>query len=207
MLDRQPLAYNTFYHIYNRGINGENIFEEERNYTYFLQLYSKHVRPIADTYAYCLLRNHFHFMIRTKSEAEQEEWWARNKVPEETRAVFTPMSPSFQFRIFFNAYAKAFNKAYKRTGGLFENPFKRIVVDKYGYYIWLIIYLHRNPQKHGFVTDFREWKYSSYKAILSRSPTHIQRQTVLDWFGGRDAFLDAHKLDVDERRIKALVVD
>ena len=41
-----------YYHIYNRGNNGENIFIEERNYHYFLQLYSKYILPIAETYAY-----------------------------------------------------------------------------------------------------------------------------------------------------------
>ncbi len=55
-----PLEPGKYYHIYNRGNNRENIFKEDRNYAYFLKLYVFHVGPIADTYAYCLLRNHFH---------------------------------------------------------------------------------------------------------------------------------------------------
>ena len=61
-----PLQYGQYYHIYNRGNNRENIFIEERNYRYFLQLYAKHVAPVADTYAYCLLRNHFRLLVRIK---------------------------------------------------------------------------------------------------------------------------------------------
>lgn len=65
-----PLLFNTYYHIYNRGTNGENIFVQERNYEYLLKLYEKHIVPIADTFAYCLLRNHFHVGVRIKSEEE-----------------------------------------------------------------------------------------------------------------------------------------
>ena len=61
-----PLEPGRYYHIYNRGNNRENIFKEDRNYAYFLKLYAFHVGPIADTYAYCLLRNHFHLFVRVK---------------------------------------------------------------------------------------------------------------------------------------------
>jgi len=54
----QRLKYGSYYHIYNRGNNRENIFIEERNYAYFLRLYAEHIVSVADTYAYCLLRNH-----------------------------------------------------------------------------------------------------------------------------------------------------
>jgi hypothetical protein len=54
--------------IYNRGNNGENLFREQRNYPYFLKLYAKHIEPIAETYAYCLLRNHFHLLVKIKDE-------------------------------------------------------------------------------------------------------------------------------------------
>ncbi len=65
-----PLQPGVYYHIYNRGNNGENLFKEERNYTYFLTLYEKYITPIAFTYAYCLLINHFHILVRIKDEVE-----------------------------------------------------------------------------------------------------------------------------------------
>ena len=70
MTSPSPLLYKTYYHIYNRGTNGENIFNEERNYEHFLNLYEKHIEPVAETFAYCMLRNHFHIMVRIKSEDE-----------------------------------------------------------------------------------------------------------------------------------------
>ncbi|MEJ2736429.1 MAG: hypothetical protein P8189_23160, partial [Anaerolineae bacterium] len=78
---------------------------------------------------------------------------------------------SRQFNNLFIAYAKAFNKAYRRTGGLFESPFKRKRVDNDRYFTYLVVYIHRNPEKHGLVDDFRHWPHSSYEAILSTKPS------------------------------------
>ncbi len=71
----------------------------------------------------------------------------------------------------------------------------------------LITYIHRNPQRHGFVADFRDWTWSSYKAILSSKPTKIQRDEVLAWYNGRSQFVDAHLTGVDERLIAPLLMD
>ena len=68
-----PLRRGTYYHIYNRGNNRENLFVENGNYTYFLERYFKYIEPVACTYAYCLMRNHFHLLIRTKAEEEQHQ--------------------------------------------------------------------------------------------------------------------------------------
>ena len=66
----QPLTYGKFYHIYNRGINGCNLFEGKDNYEYFLNLYDKHVSPVVDTFAWVLMKNHFHLLVRIKEEAD-----------------------------------------------------------------------------------------------------------------------------------------
>src|SRR5215211_2852907 len=70
MTSPSPLLYDAYYHIYNRGVNGEDIFVQERNYDLFLKLFEKHLIPVADLFAYCLLRNHFHLSVRIKSEEE-----------------------------------------------------------------------------------------------------------------------------------------
>ena len=57
-----------YYRIFNRGNNREKLFVEERNYRYFLELYAKHIMPVAETYAYCLLRNHFHILVRIQDQ-------------------------------------------------------------------------------------------------------------------------------------------
>ena len=57
-----------YYNVYNRGNNGETIFLEPRNYANFMRLFKKYISPIAETCAYCLMKNHFHFLIRIKDE-------------------------------------------------------------------------------------------------------------------------------------------
>jgi hypothetical protein len=194
-----PLQPNRYYHIYNRGNNGENIFIEERNYAHFLNLYDKHISPVADTFAYRLLRNHFHLLVRIKDPSGRAI--DPSGLSDPTGLV------SRHFSNFFNAYAKAINRAYQRTGSLFETPFRRIEVTSERYFVRLTHYIHWNPQKHGFVDDFRDYRYSSYHALLSDRPTHLRRDEVLDWFHGRVEFTALHDTLTDEKEIAELIGD
>lgn len=181
-----PLQPGKYYHVYNRGNNRENIFVEERNYIYFLKLYAHHIQPIAETLTYCLLKNHFHFSIRVK------DLMGLNR------------HPSKQFSNFFNAYARTFNRTYQRTGALFQRPFGRIEVTSDAYFKQLIAYIHQNPQKHKFVNDFREWKYSSYHSLMSTQATHLKRDDVMGWFDNTAGFVAAHQQLVGENEMTAL---
>jgi REP element-mobilizing transposase RayT len=167
----QPGAY---YHIFNRGTNRENLFREERNYPYFLKLYAQYVEPIAETYAYCLLKNHFHLLVQIKDD------------------VAAPAAASQGFANLFSTYAKAINNAYRRTGSLFEHPYGRIEVRDNIYFSRLVVYIHQNPQQHGLVTDFRDWKYSSYHALTTNSATRLKRETVVRWFDDLTNFKAVH---------------
>lgn len=179
-----PLQPGCYYHIFNRGNNRENIFIEARNYDYFINLYARYIEPLADTYAYCLMRNHFHFLVRIREEDETL------KVSKTFRVS---IDASHAFSNLFNAYAKAINKAHDRTGSLFEHPFGRLQIDSKDHFTRLIVYIHQNPQKHGFVKDFRQWPYSSYRALISSLATFLKRQEILEWFGGRESFINLHQ--------------
>ena len=146
------------------------------------------------------MRNHFHLLVKIKSEQE----WRATLAPEYRKAdaVF---DPSQRFSNLFNAYAKWFNQAHGRTGSLFEERFKRIEVTTDAYFTNLIFYIHFNPQKHGFVIDFRDWPWSSFAALLGNQPTALQRQRALDWFDGRDRFDAFHRGVVDECVITPLI--
>ena len=93
-----------------------------------------------------------------------------------------------QIATFFGTYTKAINKAYNRTGSLFEKNFKRKPVTNDAYFRSLITYIHYNPQKHGFVDDYRAWPHSSYVALCSDEETFLARTEVLSWFDGLTAF-------------------
>lgn len=192
-----------YYHVYNRGNNRENIFFEERNYHYFMQLYAKYIEPVADTFAYCLMRNHFHLLVRIKTHRVASETGAVS----ETAPVLTNRDVSHEFNNLLNSYAKAINKAYNRTGSLFQKRFGRIEVTSDRYFLALINYIHRNPQKHGFVEDFRDYPYSSYNAMLSDRATRLKREEVLAWFVGKERFEQFHGVAADTKPIEYLVVE
>jgi len=202
MGESQSLLYGATYHIYNRGNNGENLFREARNYPYFLNLYAKHIELVAETFAYCLLRNHFHFLVRIRDEKTCQVF--RNPTGLDEKSVRS-LSPSQQFSNLFNAYTKSINLAYGRTGNLFQRPFGRIQVTTDEYFAQLVHYIHFNPQKHGFVNDFREYPYSSYDALCSTKPTRLKRDEVLDRFNGRRGFDMLHQSAVNEKQIAGLI--
>jgi len=163
-------------------------FFEERNYYYFLQKFSQFVNPFTYTFAYCLLGNHFHFLIRTKSEEEIRHYLNGKK---QEKSVSWHLSNGFGS--LFKSYAQAINKGYERTGGLFEEPFHRIEVAEDSYFTRLIFYIHYNPQKHGIVNDFKEYPYSSYSSHISQKHTKLQKTEVLNWFGGKEQYEKFHQ--------------
>lgn len=66
----EQLDHANFYHIYNCGINGEQLFCKSADYERFLQCYEIYMKPVADTYSWCLMGNHFHLLVRIKEEKE-----------------------------------------------------------------------------------------------------------------------------------------
>ena len=174
-----------FYHVHGRGINGENIFPESRNYAYFLQRYAHFIEPVAETYAYCLMPDHVHLLLRIKAAPV-----ILTNLPQLVRYA-APDIVSQQFGHLFNSYAQAINKARHRTGGLFETPFRRLPVPQI-YLRQMVHYLHCNPARHGLVQDFRTYPNSSYRAFCSGNPSKIRRAEAMDLFGGTDGFRAYH---------------
>lgn len=191
----EPIQTDTFYHIYNRGVNSEVIFKQERNYLFFLKQYAKYIEPVAETYAYCLMSNHFHILLRTKSVEEIQNQFPKPDVSEVKPATF---HISNQFAKLFNSYSQAINKAVGRTVTLFEEPYRRIEVKSDAYFSQLIAYIHQNPQLHGFVNDFRDYPHSSYHGLLETKTSKLKREEVLEWFGNAKLYVDFHELEMKE---------
>ena len=194
----EKLYPGQFYHIYHRGNNRENIFIEEKNYNYFLDLWKKYIMIIADTWAYCLMKNHFHALVRIHDSVETSEVY-------KTSEVYLYISK--QFSNLFNAYSKAINKKYDRTGSLFQTRFGRKCVTSDAYLINLVHYIHFNPQKHKFVKNFRDYPHSSWHTFLSLKKTNVSRRDVLELFGGADELLDFHNRENDFKIIQSLIED
>ena len=200
---KEALVSGNYYHIYNRGNNGIDIFFENGNYDYFLKLYHRYIHPIAETYAWCLMKNHFHILVYIRTEKEVlKDLLAYSTV--ETPKV---LDASKQFGHLFNAYTQAINKRYSRTGSLFEKPFERKQVTSEKYLKHLIFYIHNNPVHHGFTKQNNDYPWSSYGSVLSDKPTHLKRADVVKFYGGKDDFIAYHNEDHNFGEISEFLMD
>lgn len=183
------------YHIYNRANGNGVLFREEENYRFFLKRYDTYVTPIADTFCYCLMPNHFHFLVRIKAENKLICFLKDNRSRSKDLTGFENLSGlvSQQFSNFFNAYTKAFNKQQHRNGSLFSRPFKRKQVDDEKYLKKLVHYIHYNPIEAGLAIKPEDWKFSSYKSIISNQATKLKKEETIHWFDDLNNFKYCHQ--------------
>ncbi|WP_395056802.1 transposase [Flavobacterium sp.] len=198
-----PLTHGSYYHIYNRGNNGIDVFLETENYYHFLRLYAKYIEPIAETYAWCLLKNHFHILVRIKDKSEIVESELTYSTTEKPKVI----EASRQFSHFFNSYTQAINKRHHRTGSLFEKNFERKLVTSEKYFQQLIFYIHNNPVHHGFVKQMNLYPWSSYETIVSNKPTMLKRNEVVALFGDQENFIYYHNQQQNTNEINDLIIE
>lgn len=178
-----PLEVNHFYHIYNKGINGGQLFFESGNYFYFLKLISEKIKPVARIYSYCLLQSHFHLLVVINNEET-----IRLRFPDKSTVELEKII-SQQFSNTFNSYSQAINKRFGRTGKLFELPFRRKEILTDQQLINSILYINKNPEKHKISDDYLNYPYSSVKDISIGNNFLIESREVLKIFNGVDNFL------------------
>jgi REP element-mobilizing transposase RayT len=103
------------YHVYNRANGKENLFKTDENFRYFLRKYVEYIFPVAETLAYCLMPNHFHLLLRIRSEHEllsqyhflKKERKQNPKLLSENDIFDFHKFIMLQFQHFLNGYAQA----------------------------------------------------------------------------------------------------
>jgi len=183
--DYKEFRQGHYYHIYNRGQNLEPVFLDEQDYDQFLdrfqmvlnqKIYSRfQIKPFPTTsftiIAYCLMKNHFHFLIRQNSI----------------------ITISRLMQKVTTSYARYFNSKYKRIGNVFQDTFKSKQVEKDQYLTYLTAYIHNNPAKPAvyFYSSFREYMHKPTRNICDTG-------IVLKYFNNRKKiyknFVDCYKL-------------
>jgi putative transposase len=152
------------YHIYNQGNNRQKIFHEKEDYHVFLSLYKRAFPKICSTLAWCLMPNHFHFMIHTDKRCEEKK--------KQGGLLLDPITNNI--RKLLSGYSRIFNKKYKRTGSLFRQKTKanRLSESKLKLntdmsdnesFITCFNYIHQNPIRAGLVTKLEDWEFSSFR--------------------------------------------
>lgn len=176
-----------FYHIFNRGVDSKLVFLNDGNKDFFLQKVSKYILPYFEIYAFCLMQNYFHFILKAKSEiGEDLIKFKQTKGLHSEESIYSKAIAKL-----ISSYTQSFNKVYQKSGSLFESPFKRIRIDSEEYLRNAIIYVHQNP------VHFAHYKYSSYQAIISKNITSIRRKDVIDLFDNRENFVKCHQNLID----------
>ncbi|MBC2694643.1 MAG: hypothetical protein HF982_05080 [Desulfobacteraceae bacterium] len=130
-----------YYHILSRGNNQSNIFhsdEDRQDFLYILADMSK--RFEVEIYAYVLMDNHYHLLLRT---------------------MRPNLSKSMQW--LGTRYTRRFNLRNLQSGHLFQGRFKSIIVENDAYLLRLSCYIHRNPLRARIVERLVNYKWSSYR--------------------------------------------
>jgi putative transposase len=158
-----PFLPNCYYHVYNRGAHQLDIFRSDADYTFLLKQIKKRSGEFdISVIAYCLMSNHYHFLLRQNGE---------QKIGAFMQAVFS-------------VYSLAFNAKYKHSGTLFEGPFAATLVDKNNYLLHLCRYIHRNPIEAGLAVNPAQWHYSNYLEFIgARKGDLVDRTFVNENFG------------------------
>lgn len=193
-----PFVPEKYYHIYNHAVGKDNLFSSRGNYLYFLARFKEYISGVCKCLAYCLMPNHFHFLISVRTEKELDAFQMAYK-PEKMLAC-----PDYhkivmnQFSRMLNGYTQAYNKMMERKGALFIDYLKRKEVENDQYLNNLIYYIHHNPVHHLFCKDLSDWEFSSYRSLSSSKPTGIEREEVLSLFGRQKDFLNFHRQSRDQ---------
>ncbi|RLD81735.1 MAG: hypothetical protein DRJ10_05820 [Bacteroidetes bacterium] len=192
---KTPLEADKMFHIYNHAVGKDNFFNSSENYGFFLLKLKEYLQNYIDIYAYCLMPNHFHLVIKVKNEKDIVNEYLKKVSAKESKIKelnFIPNIISRQFGHFFNSYAQAYNKENGRMGSLFTNRFKREPIEDEIYLKKVIIYKHKNPVEAGFVELTSEWEFSSYNSIISKKETLIKRSEVINLFDDLNNFIFCH---------------
>ena len=188
-----PLFPGGLYHVFNRANGSESLFRTNDNFRFFLHKYKAHISPVADTLAWCLLPNHYHFLVRVKSVGQLKEFYQMQKGKAIENESLLPAFVMQQFSNWQNSYAKAFNKVFNRKGSLFMDYLKRVEVNKDSQLGNTVFYIHKNPVHHGLVKNISDWHWSSLREYCNEQFSMIDNKEVMEWFGTIENFIQFHK--------------
>jgi REP element-mobilizing transposase RayT len=156
---RAASSINT-YHIVQRGVNRQQIFEEDGDYKQYVSILSE-LKKIADyeLYGYCLMGNHLHLLIKIKKDPLE--------------IIFKRLGVR---------YASWFNHKYERSGHLFQDRFLSEAVEDERYLLSVLCYIHQNPVKVGLCKKPEDYPWSSCKAYLGKKEELVNTGYILSLF-------------------------
>jgi putative transposase len=192
---------DNLYHVFNQGNNKQNLFLERNDFITFLNLLRHNIIPYSDIIAYCLMPNHFHFMIATDERC--------NSKIKQGGLIIDPITNGI--RKLLSSYSRIYNSKNEKSGSMFRQKTKdkclsgitetRNALDARDYYFSCFHYIHQNPLKAGLVKKLEEWEYSSYRDYAGlRNGTLINKALAVKYCGyNRSTFIkESYELTDDD---------
>ena len=163
------------YHIVMRGVNRQRIFEDQQDHEKFLEIL-KEYRQISGykVFAYCLMGNHFHLLMRFDGEPIEQ---AIKRIGAK--------------------YVYWFNTKYGRVGHLFQDRFKSEPIEDDAYFLSCVRYIHQNPVK-AKIAKIDEYLFSSYNSYLDEKNEELVDKDLLNKLLGIQDFIEFHK-EIEEK--------
>jgi len=197
-----------FYHIYNRGNNSQRVFFNRENYLFFLRKIKKHISPFASIVSWCLMPNHFHFVVYINNEKIEVE---NNNIDHNNQRVkFQTLNQSLG--VLLSSYTKAIHNQEKITGSLFQKRTKaKLIYDEIeidpaywnsafgtlinisegkSYLQTCVEYIHLNPVFSGLVKKSEEWEFSSFRDYIG-----VREGRLIDY----DLLINEKLIDTETR--------
>ena len=164
------------YHIMARGVSRCIIYEDDEDFEQFVKMLERQLaKQKVKLYAWCLMDNHYHLLVKGKME-----------------------DISVMMRALNSNYAHYFNERHGRVGHLFQGRFRSEVVESDARFIVTIRYIHQNPQKAGITKDC-SYRWSSFNGYIDQ-PRLVDNTKALEVFRGIPGFLEFHEVVDDSDR-------
>ncbi len=140
------------YHVLNRGNSKKVVFHNTCDYRGFLKLIEDSKKNYTiDIFAYCLMPNHFHLVVRPRIAEHLSKWmhWLMN-------------SHVQRYRIF-----------YRSSGHIWGDRFKNFVIQQDEHFLTVLRYVERNPVRANLVPSAKDWQWSSFTGRMRKAPNSI----------------------------------
>ena len=192
---------DALYHVYNRGNNGQQLFFTPEHYHHFLRLVRRHLAPCAEVLAYCLMPNHFHFLLHPTAAGTK---------PTAASTSTTTQPISRAIGKLLSSYSQGLNQQLGRQGGVFQSKTKGNQLDgpfcEATYAATCLHYIHQNPVRAGLTKGLNDWPHSSYRdyAGLRRGTlcNQLLGQLLLGIPSDKAAFVQESAEAIDPERVR-----
>lgn len=180
---------NSYYHVFNRGVEKRKIYLDEKDYRmfiYYMYIYLSPIKQVLEKYPSLPLR------LENKNLQEKIEVNAYVLMPNHLHILLHQISKNAisQFmKQITNAYTLYFNKKYNRVGGLFQGRFRAVKIDSDEKLVHVSRYIHLNPVVSKLAEKPENYQWSSYKNYLgNKTEINCAKDIILSNFSQKNSY-------------------